>query len=471
MGESQFGPLQQIGGGQYQADDQVARYVSAVGHRVAEFSDRSLPYEFVVVNDSTPNAWALPGGKIGIHRGLLVELENGAELAAVLGHEIVHAAAKHSANQIQRELLLDLVNLGVAYAVDDSKHAREIVAATNIGRYLASRKFDRDEERTADHHGIKYMHLAGYDTSAAVTLQEKFVAMDEAKRRRSGWLDGLFTTHPPSRERVANNRAALLQYPPGGDLGEASFRVHMRTLFEDREAYALADQARENLTRNPTRALQLIEQAIDQQPRESLFYGIRGDIYANDDRYQDAVDSYTIAIDRNARYFAHYLGRGLLLDEMGYETRARNDLRQSNQLFQTPIASFILGRYALNESNRAEAKRLFEFSSEATGELGKQALNEFVRLDIEDAPWRYLDVEVLYDEAQIVVEVSNSSGYPIEDILVRLQIEINGETTTRRLGLDHLDSGYYDVLESSVHYREEDDVKVRAKVVQAMPGW
>lgn len=164
MGESQYGPLQQMGGGEYQVDPGVAEYVTSVGQRVAAFSDRGLPYEFVVVNDGTPNAWALPGGKIGIHRGLLVELANEAERAAVLGHEVVHAAAKHSANQIQRQMLFGLVGLGVALAVDDSKHARQIVGATNLGLHLAGLKFGRDQERISDYHGMKYMHSAGYET-------------------------------------------------------------------------------------------------------------------------------------------------------------------------------------------------------------------------------------------------------------------------------------------------------------------
>ena len=75
-------------------------------------------------------------------------------------------------------------------------------------------KFDRDQERLADYHGMKYMHSAGYDTAAAVTLHEKFVAMGAG--RKSQWLEGLFATHPPSPERVSNNRAALVEFPPGG---------------------------------------------------------------------------------------------------------------------------------------------------------------------------------------------------------------------------------------------------------------
>ena len=468
MGENDYGPMQQLGGGLYEVDDRVARYVEAVGQRVAAHSDRALPYEFVVVNDSTPNAWALPGGKIGIHRGLLVELDNGAELAAILAHEIVHAAAKHSANQIQRELLMGLFGLGVEYAVNDSEHAREIVAATQLGRFLASRKFDRDEEREADYYGIKYMHSAGYDTSAAVSLQEKFVEIDE--ERRIGLIAGFFATHPPSDERVANNRAALLAYPPGGDLAEASFQAHMRTLFADREAYDLADRARENMHISTSNALRFIDQAIDLQPQESLFHGIRGDILASQGKHQDAVMSYAVAINRNADYFAYYLGRGLSFDALGLQVRARDDLLRSNRLFQTPIASYRLGGYALASGDRSEAKRQFEFASQAEGELGQAALSAFLQLDVEDKPWKYLDVEPLFEDGQVAVEVTNSSGYALREIVVEVRAEINGEDISRRLRIDQLDTGYYDVVYSSIQYRSDDDVRVRTRVLSAAVG-
>ena len=98
IGEKQYAYQQQAGGGYYELDPDLTRYVQSVGRKLTQFSSRShLPYEFVVINDSTPNAWALPGGKIAIHRGLLTELQDEAELAAVLAHEIVHADARHSA--------------------------------------------------------------------------------------------------------------------------------------------------------------------------------------------------------------------------------------------------------------------------------------------------------------------------------------------------------------------------------------
>lgn len=96
MGEQNYVPMQQSQGGEYDIDPVLTEYVQGVGQKLSAVSDRPLPYEFVVLNNSVPNAWALPGGKIAINRGLLTELESEAELAAVLGHEIVHAAARHS---------------------------------------------------------------------------------------------------------------------------------------------------------------------------------------------------------------------------------------------------------------------------------------------------------------------------------------------------------------------------------------
>src|SRR5688572_18091393 len=85
IGEQQYFPMRQAQGGDYVVDPELTAYVSSVGQRLAAVSDRALPYEFVVLNNSVPNAWALPGGKIAVNRGLLLELDNEAELAAVLG--------------------------------------------------------------------------------------------------------------------------------------------------------------------------------------------------------------------------------------------------------------------------------------------------------------------------------------------------------------------------------------------------
>src|SRR5262245_15155681 len=91
IGEKNYSPARQGEGGDLTVLPDLTNYVSSVGKKLAAVADRQLPYEFVVLNNSVPNAWALPGGKIAVNRGLLYELNSESELAAVLGHEIVHA--------------------------------------------------------------------------------------------------------------------------------------------------------------------------------------------------------------------------------------------------------------------------------------------------------------------------------------------------------------------------------------------
>ena len=103
LGQKQYGPNQQQQGGQYTLDPALTAYVQRVGMKLAKASDApDLPYEFVIINSSDLNAWALPGGKIAINRGLLAALDSEAQLAAVLAHEIAHVTKRHSARMQKR---------------------------------------------------------------------------------------------------------------------------------------------------------------------------------------------------------------------------------------------------------------------------------------------------------------------------------------------------------------------------------
>jgi predicted Zn-dependent protease len=134
MGTENYVPMQQSQGGEYDIDPELTVYVSGVGSRLAAVSDRELPYEFVVLNNSVPNAWALPGGKIAVNRGLLTELNSEAELAAVLGHEIVHAAARHSAKRMERGMLLQGVIVATAVVTNDSDYGGLAVGGASTCR-------------------------------------------------------------------------------------------------------------------------------------------------------------------------------------------------------------------------------------------------------------------------------------------------------------------------------------------------
>ena len=120
IGNQQYLQSQQSSGGKFILDPILTAYVNDVGRKLVRVSDRpNLPFEFVVINDSVPNAWALPGGKLAVNRGLLTELKSEAELAAVLSHEVVHAAARHGAKSVEQGTLLAACLLYTSDAADE----------------------------------------------------------------------------------------------------------------------------------------------------------------------------------------------------------------------------------------------------------------------------------------------------------------------------------------------------------------
>ena len=190
---------------------ELTAYVNEVGQKLAAVADRKLPYEFVVLNNPVPNAWALPGGKIAVNHGLLTELKNESELAAVLGHEIVHAAARHGAKAQERGTLLQAglaaAQIGAAFGGVDQNVAGLVLQGAGVGAQLVQQKYGREQELESDEYGMKYMKLAGYDPLGAVTLQETFVRLSQQQgQKATSWLEGLFASHPPSQERVDKNR-------------------------------------------------------------------------------------------------------------------------------------------------------------------------------------------------------------------------------------------------------------------------
>ena len=192
IGSEQYKPTQQTQGGQFYLDPELNLYVSQVGQKLAKVSDRpDLPYEFVVLNSSVPNAWALPGGKIAINRGLLMELEDEAQLASVLGHEIVHAAARHSVQRMQQGMLISAGVAGLGFALSDNEWAGLIMGGAAMGAQLALAQYSQGDELESDHYGIRYMKAAGYDPQAAVELQEVFVRLSED--RDTSFIEGMLS--------------------------------------------------------------------------------------------------------------------------------------------------------------------------------------------------------------------------------------------------------------------------------------
>jgi beta-barrel assembly-enhancing protease len=349
LGTQQYQPSQQAQGGLYTSDPQLTDYVSRVGQNLARAADRRLPYEFVIIDDSTPNAWALPGGKIAINRGLLLRLSSEAELAAVLSHEIVHAAARHGAQSIERNLLISgvLSAAGSAIGSSDSRYSDLLDNGAQIGAQFIVSSYGRDAELESDRYGMLYMVRAGYDPAAAVSLQETFVAL--SKDRSSNWLEGLLASHPPSQERVTRNRqtAARLSETVTINLtqGFDHYRANLSRLGELSPAYDLTTDALNALNANDlNQATIFINEALRLTDSEAAIHGAAGQISLALKKPREAESHFSAAIKINETYFRYYLGRGFAHKALGQFESARKDLEASQRLFQTEAAN-----RALNE--------------------------------------------------------------------------------------------------------------------------
>lgn len=190
-------------------DKALNNYVQQVGTRMASLSHRpNMPYSFRAVNATYVNAYAFPGGSIAATRGILVTLENEAELAALLGHEIGHVNARHTAERMSKQMLTSMVLAGVvAYIETENKNLAPLAAGLGgmgVGMLLAS--YNRDDEREADALGMEYMVRANHNPNGMIGLMDVLVGISNYKPNA---IEKMFATHPMSEERyrTAVNRS------------------------------------------------------------------------------------------------------------------------------------------------------------------------------------------------------------------------------------------------------------------------
>lgn len=194
-------------------DAALQQYVHRIGTALAARSQRpDLPWTFRVVDDPTPNAFALPGGFIFITRGLLALMDNEAELAGVLGHEIGHVTARHSVQQLSRAQLAQ-VGLGIGAVLSPTVARLGDLAGT--GLQLLFLKYGRDDERQADDLGFDYALAGGYDVSEMDDVFAALQRVGEASGQSP--LPSWLATHPDPGERIQRMQArvAAMQQPAG----------------------------------------------------------------------------------------------------------------------------------------------------------------------------------------------------------------------------------------------------------------
>src|SRR5688572_19476292 len=423
IGEQQYEPSQQMQGGEYELDPQLTTYVAGVGQKLAAVSDRQLPYEFVVLNSSVPNAWALPGGKIAVNRGLLTELSSEAELAAVLGHEIVHAAARHGALAMQRGLLLQAALLATQVAAQRSDYGGLTVGAANLGAQLLTMRNSREAELESDHYGMRYMAEAGYDPDAAVSLQETFVRLSEERGGRGGRLATLFASHPPSEERVEKNRETAAMLTADGDLGRERYQAAMAPLRERQPAYDAYDEGREALADDRARdAERAAQQALRLLPDEANIHALLGDIDLHERRYDDAERHYTDAIALDDGFFYYHLQKGLVHRQLRDWDEARDELETSVRLLPTADAVYALGTLAERRGDRQAALEYYAQAAQSKSPAGQAAEEAAVRFYPPNNAGKFRqERRDLDDASQLIVEVAKPTRVSITAFFVAVR--------------------------------------------------
>jgi metalloendopeptidase OMA1, mitochondrial len=177
-------------------DPELNRRIQEVGRRIAAVSPHpEWDWQFTLFADDEPNAFALPGGKVGVNTGLFKVAKNDAQLAAVLGHEVAHAIARHGAERMSQGMLAQGAAAAIGIGTGSAAYAEMAAQAATLGVILP---YSRTQEAEADHIGVFYMAEAGYDPREAIALWQNFEALGEG-----GQPPEFLSTHPATGSRIA----------------------------------------------------------------------------------------------------------------------------------------------------------------------------------------------------------------------------------------------------------------------------
>jgi len=182
----------------------VERYFSA--HGLADKLD-GYQWEFHLVESKEANAWAMPGGKVVVYAGILPLCQNDTGLAVVLGHEVAHAVADHGAERMSHALLAELGGAALKTAIKNKPEKTRTLWMGAFGAgasYGALLPFSRTQESEADHLGLIFMSMAGYDPRAATAFWERMEKMGGGKAPPE-----FMSTHPSDQRRIADIRRHL----------------------------------------------------------------------------------------------------------------------------------------------------------------------------------------------------------------------------------------------------------------------
>ncbi|MBT3475762.1 M48 family metallopeptidase [bacterium] len=200
--------------------------VNRVGNRIAPATGKNYNWEFNVLKSDMINAWCLPGGKIAFYEGILDIMENEGQIAAVMGHEIAHATARHGGERMSLGILAQIGSVALQIALRDKDPAvqyavfQAYIPTLLVGVILP---FSRAQENESDEIGLIYMARAGYNPEEAVKFWEIMYETNKDKKRPPQWL----STHPATQNRISNLKKLL---PAAMEIYNSSVKAETKNL-------------------------------------------------------------------------------------------------------------------------------------------------------------------------------------------------------------------------------------------------
>tara|TARA_B100000686_G_scaffold332811_1_gene397993 strand:- start:53 stop:892 length:840 start_codon:yes stop_codon:yes gene_type:complete len=207
--------LEEIKGIGARIENAVSEYFNSINAKDPTYN---FQWEYILIdNDKIKNAWCMPGGKIAVYTGILDVTKNKHGLAAVMGHEIAHAVAKHSIERASRALVLNVgttaIDIFTGGAISNTQRTTGVDVAGMLRTFGIDNPFGRKQETEADYLGLIFSSLAGYDIRESVNIWER---MKEANKGQEPpeWM----STHPSSAKRIQNLKRwipeIIIEYPP-----------------------------------------------------------------------------------------------------------------------------------------------------------------------------------------------------------------------------------------------------------------
>jgi beta-barrel assembly-enhancing protease len=233
-------------------DPIIAEYVNRVGQNLVRNSDAKVPFTIKVIDSEEINAFALPGGFFFVNTGILLNADNEAEMAGVMGHEIAHVAARHGTRQASAQQTARLATIPLIFMGGWAAYG--IYQGMSIAVPMGFLQFSKAYESEADLLGLEYMYKAGYDPTAFVDFFEK---VQSQEKRKPGTMSKVFSTHPPTEDRIKHSQEIIQKYlkaKPEYVVSTSEFndvKLRVQTMHGRKNVVDPKDAGRPTLRRNP----------------------------------------------------------------------------------------------------------------------------------------------------------------------------------------------------------------------------